>query len=53
MNYSRERGANDVTRLESLYLGMGRNEFFSSVSHIDVSGLTNAIFLEFYSGILK
>ncbi|KAM3717718.1 Serine/threonine-protein kinase [Dirofilaria immitis] len=33
VNYSRERGANDITRLESLYLGMGRNEFFSSVNH--------------------
>ncbi|CAG9539865.1 unnamed protein product [Cercopithifilaria johnstoni] len=35
MNYSRERGASDVTRLESLYLGMGRNEFFSSVNYKD------------------
>uniref|UniRef100_A0A1I8EHF5 Protein kinase domain-containing protein n=1 Tax=Wuchereria bancrofti TaxID=6293 RepID=A0A1I8EHF5_WUCBA len=35
VNYSRERGASDVTRLESLYLGMGRNEFFSSVSYKD------------------
>ncbi|EFO21231.2 hypothetical protein LOAG_07259 [Loa loa] len=33
VNYSRERGANDITRLESLYLGMGRNEFFSSVNY--------------------
>ncbi|VDK71577.1 unnamed protein product [Litomosoides sigmodontis] len=33
VNYSRECGAGDVTRLESLYLGMGRNEFFSSVDY--------------------
>lgn len=37
VNYSRVRGASDVTRLGAVYLGMGRNEFFSSVSHKDVS----------------
>lgn len=45
MNYSRERGAGDVTRLESLYLGMGRNEFLSSIDYRDVSKQINVIFL--------
>lgn len=44
MNYSRERGANDATRLESLYLGMGRNEFFSSVNYKDVRKQIKAVF---------
>uniref|UniRef100_A0A0R3S1E9 Protein kinase domain-containing protein n=1 Tax=Elaeophora elaphi TaxID=1147741 RepID=A0A0R3S1E9_9BILA len=44
MNYSRERGANDITRLESLYLGMGRNEFFSSVNYEDEIDDENPIY---------
>ncbi|VDN06096.1 unnamed protein product [Thelazia callipaeda] len=35
VNYSREHGASDITRLESLYLGMGRSEFFSSIKCSD------------------
>uniref|UniRef100_A0A915Q3K8 non-specific serine/threonine protein kinase n=1 Tax=Setaria digitata TaxID=48799 RepID=A0A915Q3K8_9BILA len=35
VNYSHQCGASDITRLESIYLGMGRNEFFSSVSYED------------------
>uniref|UniRef100_A0A8R1Y045 non-specific serine/threonine protein kinase n=1 Tax=Onchocerca volvulus TaxID=6282 RepID=A0A8R1Y045_ONCVO len=44
VNYSRERGASDITRIESLYLGMGRNEFFSSVSYKDEIDDENPIY---------